>query len=315
MKIAITGASGLIGSVLVPALRADGHEVLRLVRREPRPGPEGGDEVGWNPKAGTVDLPALAGVDAVVHLAGAGVGDRRWTAAYKRELIESRVQGTTTISAALAGLSPAPRVLLSGSGMDAYGDPGPASGDRDLDESQPRGEDFLAEMVQAWEASTAPAEAAGIRVVHLRTGLVVSGAGGLWGRRLFPLFRFGLGGRIGSGRQYVSFVSLADELRAIRFLLTADELSGPVNITAPYPATNAELTRAMSRVLGRPALVPVPPFGLKLVAGEVGTQLLRSTRVVPRRLLAAGFEFRHPRIEDAVRAAWAERSDPVAGRR
>ncbi len=297
MKIAVTGASGLIGSGLVPALRADGHEVLRLVRRPTR----SADEARWDPAAGAVDRTALAGVEAVVHLAGAGVGDHRWTDAYKREIRGSRVSGTTAISEAMAALSPRPRVLLSGSAIGWYGD----TGDRVVDESEPAGSGFLAETVQAWEASTAAAEAAGIRVAHLRTGLVVSGTGGAWGRRLFPIFRMGLGGRLGSGRQYVSFISLEDHVRAMRFLLGAGQVTGPVNLTAPHPVTNAEITAAMGRVLHRPTVLPVPAVALRIVLGEFSSDVLGSQRVIPRRLLDAGFEFRHPRIADALRGALA----------
>jgi uncharacterized protein len=295
MKIAVTGASGLIGSALVPALRADGHEVLRLVRRPTR----SADEARWDPSAGTVDRGALAGVEAVIHLAGAGVGDHRWTEAYKREIRASRVSGTTTISEAMAALSPKPQVLLSGSAIGWYGD----TGDRAIDESEPAGSGFLAETARAWEASTAAAETAGIRVAHLRSGLVVSASGGAWGRRLFPIFRLGLGGRLGSGRQYMSFISLEDHIRATRFLLAAEQVTGPVNLTAPHPATNAEVTAAMGRALHRPTLFPVPAAALKLVLGEFSSEVLGSQRVIPRRLLDAGFEFRHPHIEDALRAA------------
>ena len=212
MRVAVTGASGLIGSALVPALRARGHEVIRLVRRAPA----AADEVRWDPRTGDVDLAGLAGVDGIIHLAGAGVGDKRWTDAYKAEILDSRVQGTTTIARAAAALDPKPSVLVSGSAIGYYGD----TGDAVVDESFPPGEDFLARVCTLWEAATAPAEQAGVRVAHLRTGLVI-GRGALLVRVLGTVFRFGLGGRMGSGRQYWPWISLRDEVGAIRFLLTA----------------------------------------------------------------------------------------------
>ncbi len=301
MKIAVTGASGLIGSALVPALRADGHGVIRLVRREPR----AADEVRWDPVGedppGGVDTARLAGVDAVVTLAGAGVGDRRWTAAYKREIRDSRVRGTATISAAVARLDPPPKVLLAGSAIGWYGDTGAAT----VDESAPPGSGFLPMVCREWEAATRPAEEAGIRTVHLRTGIVLSRHGGFLGRQL-PIFRLGLGGRLGHGQQYMSFISRADEVRAIRFLLTADDVRGPVNLTAPEPVTNAEFVRALGAALHRPTPVRVPAWALRLALGEFTEEALGSQRVLPRRLLEAGFVFAHPRVTDAIRAALAE---------
>ena len=292
MRVAVTGASGLIGRPLVEHLRRDGHEVLSLVRREPN----GPGEVRWAPGT-TLDPAALAGVDAAVHLAGAGVGDKRWTPEYKKTILTSRVEGTRTLSEALAKVDPLPRVLVSGSAIGYYGD----AGDRELDESSPPGDDFLAGVCRAWEAATGPAEAAGIRVVHARTGLVVAAEGGAWGR-MFPIFKLGLGGRLGSGKQYWSPVSLHDEVRALAFLLTAD-LSGPVNLTCPHPVTNSEATTATGMVLRRPTLLPVPGFALRLVLGEFGGEPLRSQRVLPKALLGAGFIFSHPTVKDAVRAA------------
>jgi uncharacterized protein len=306
MKIVVTGASGLIGSALVPALRADGHEVVRLVRRPP----QAADEARWDPKAGTVDADGLAGVEAAVHLAGAGIGDRRWTESYKRELRESRTTGTATLSKALAALTPRPKVLLSASAIGWYGD----TGVRAVDETAEPGSGFVPEMAQAWEAATAPAEQAGLRVVHLRSGLVVSARGGAWGRRLLPIFNLGLGGRLGSGQQYWSFVSLADEVRAIRFLLAADGIRGPVNITAPYPVTNAEMTRTMGQVMHRPAVLWVPAAAIRLGLGEMAADVLGSIRVLPRRLLDAGFAFRHERFADALRAARAGDSGNDSGK-
>jgi uncharacterized protein (TIGR01777 family) len=292
MRVAVGGSSGLIGRALVEALGREGHEVVRLVRREPR----AAGEVSWDP--GTpLDPAALAGVDAAINLAGAGVGDKRWTPEYKKTLVDSRVQSTRTLAEALAGLAPLPRVLIGGSAIGYYGD----GGDRPLDEASPPGDDFLARLCVQWEAATAPAEAAGIRVVHARTGLVVAPKGGAFGR-MFPLFKLGLGGRLGSGRQYWSVISLEDEVRALVFLLTAD-VSGPVNLTGPTPVTNAEATRALGLVLHRPTLLPVPAFGLRLVLGEFASEPLRSQRVLPKALTAAGFTFRHPTVADAIRAA------------
>ncbi|MER7753448.1 TIGR01777 family oxidoreductase [Kitasatospora sp. NPDC097643] len=300
MRIAVTGSTGLIGSALVRSLLTDGHEVVRLVRRRSRTGPQpdGTTAIGWNPLLGQVERDGLAGVEAVVHLAGAGVGDRRWTDSYKREIRESRVLGTETLAVALAELKEPPRVLVSASAVGYYGQ----TGDRVIDEDSPAGEDFLAEVCVEWEAAARPAERAGIRVVHPRTGLVLSAAGGA-GRRLFPLFKLGLGGRLGSGRQYWSFISLADEVAAMRFLIDRDDLVGPVNLTAPEPVTNAELTAALGRVLGRPTPFPVPEPVLKAVLGELAIEVVGSHRVVPRRLLDAGFRFAHPDVDAAVRAA------------
>ncbi|MFE3205427.1 TIGR01777 family oxidoreductase [Embleya sp. NPDC059237] len=294
MRIAVTGSSGLVGSALVRSLAADGHEVVRLVRRAPR----GPDEVRWDPHGGTVDTAALGPVDAAVHLAGAGIGDRRWTAAYKRELRDSRVLGTAAVSRALAALRPAPRVLLSGSAMGYYGD----TGEREVDESSPPGTGFLADLCTEWEAATTPAVEAGIRVAHLRTGLVVSRSGGAWGR-MFPLFRAGLGGRLGSGRQYWSFISLTDEVAAIRHVLDHPTLSGPVNLTTPHPVTNAEATKAMGRALHRPTFLAVPPFALRIALGDFAKEILTGQRMVPRALLDSAFTFEHPTIDTAIAAA------------
>lgn len=286
----MTGASGLIGTALVAHLRADGHEVLRLVRR-PAARP---DEVTWDPVAGTVDLGRLSGVDAVVHLAGAGVGEHRWTAAYRQVILDSRVQGTGTIARAVAELDPAPGVLVSASAIGFYGD----TGSRAVDETAPRGAGFLAEVVEAWEAAAEPARVAGVRVVHPRSGLVMARSGGAWAR-LLPLFRLGVGGRLGNGRQYWSYITLEDEVRALTHLLDS-ELAGPVNLTAPEPATNAEITKAMGAALHRPTLLPVPAIALRTVLGEFSSEVLGSARVRPARLLADGFAFRHPDLVSAV---------------
>jgi uncharacterized protein len=297
MRVAVTGASGLIGSALVPHLRSVGHEVVRLVRRPAA----AADELTWDPAAGTADLDALQGVDGVVHLAGAGVGDHRWTDAYKREILDSRVQGTGTIARALAALEPRPRVLVSASAIGWYGD----TGDRPVDESAPAGTGFLADVVQAWEAAARPASDAGVRVVHPRTGLVVARHGGAWAR-MFPLFKAGLGGRLGSGRQYWSWISLRDEICALQFLLEQDHLSGAVNVTGPAPVTNAEVTSVMGTVLGRPTILPAPAFALKAALGEFSTEVLSSSRVVPAVLERAGYAFQDATIESAVRTALAE---------
>ena len=292
MKIAVTGASGLIGSALVPHLRSSGHEVLRLVRR-PAAAP---DEVTWDPAAGTVDLDALTEIDGAVHLAGAGVGDHRWTESYKREILQSRVQGTTTIATALASLNPRPRVLVCGSAIGYYGD----TGDVAVDESGPNGSGFLADVVARWEASASPAVDAGIRTVFARTGLVVARTGGAFAR-LVPIFRLGAGGKVGSGKQYWSFISLDDEVAALTYLLEGD-LAGPVNLTAPDPVTNAEATAALGTLLHRPTVLPVPGFALRAVLGEFAEDVLTSQRVVPGVLAGTDFTFAHPTISEALRA-------------
>ncbi|MFE4666890.1 TIGR01777 family oxidoreductase [Streptomyces sp. NPDC056716] len=292
-RIAVAGASGLIGGALVRSLAADGHEVVRLVRREPR----GADEVRWDPEAGRVDAAGLDGCAAVVNLAGAGIGDRRWTPEYKARLLRSRVGGTTALAEAVAAMDRPPRVFVNGSAMGYYG----PTGDRAVDESAPAGTGFLPEMCVAWEAAAAPAREAGVRTVFPRTGLVVSREGGAWAR-LFPLFRAGLGGRLGDGRQYWSFIALHDEVAAIRHLIDRADLSGPFNLTAPEPLTNREITAAMGRVLHRPTLLAVPSPALRAALGEMAGDVLGSQRVLPRRLLESGFVFAFPTIEDAVRA-------------
>jgi uncharacterized protein (TIGR01777 family) len=302
VKIAITGSSGLVGSALTSHLRVGGHEVLRLVRRPP----SAADEVQWNPRGSTGRAgaaggqtapapPGFDGVDAVVNLAGAPIASGRWTAAKKREIRASRVEGTQALAAMLAGLRNRPSVLLSGSAIGWYGD----TGDREVTESAPAGGGFLPGVVRDWEAATPPAQHAGIRVVHLRTGLVLSRSGGLLGM-LVPLFRFGLGGRLGPGTQYMSWISITDEVGAVSFLLDRPDIAGPVNLTAPHPVTNAEFTSALASALGRPALLRVPTAALNIALGETAVEILKSTRVLPGQLTGAGYEFRHATIGSAL---------------
>lgn len=303
MRIAVTGASGLIGSHLVPALRADGHDVVRFVRREPR-SPE---EARWDPQAGTIDVGALTGTDAVIHLAGVGVGDKRWTAEFKQEIVRSRVDGTATLARAIAEMPVPPSVLLSASAIGFYGD----TGETVVTEQTSSGTNFFADVARQWESATEPAQAAGVRVVHLRSGVVIAPDGGLLVRpaplpvvsvSLLQLFRLGLGGQLGNGKQWLSWISIDDEIAAIRFLLTAD-MSGPVNLTAPQPVTNAEFTRSLARAVKRPAVVPVPAFALRMVAGEFAEDILGGQHVLPQRLVDAGFTFVHPTIDNAIAAA------------
>lgn len=294
MKIAITGSTGLIGTALTRSLRADGHEVVRLVRRPSR----AGDEVEWDPSRQYVDVSGLYGCEAVVHLAGAGIADHRWTDAYKKEIRDSRVLGTSAIAEAVASLDSPPKVLVSGSAIGYYGD----TGDRPVDESAPPGEGFLPSVCVEWEDAASAASDAGVRTVFPRTGLVVAREGGAWGR-LFPIFRAGLGGRLGDGRQYWSFISLHDHVAALRHLIDTESLSGPVNLTAPEPATNREVTAAMGRVLHRPAIFPVPSAALKLVLGDLSEDVLGSQRVLPSRLLESGFTFAFPKIDESIVAA------------
>ncbi len=295
MQVAITGASGLIGRALAESLRAGGHTVRPLVRR---PSDEPG-AVRWDPMAGTLDAAALEGVDAVVHLAGAGIGDKRWSEARKREVHDSRTDGTGLLARTLAGLDRPPAVLLSGSAIGYYG----SRGDDVLTEVSAPGDDFLARLVQDWEAAAAPAVEAGIRTVYLRTGLVLARHGGILPRMALP-FRVFVGGRLGSGRQWMSWVTLEDEVGAIRFLIDRDHVSGPVNVVAPEPVTNAELARALGTVLHRPAAVPVPAFAPRLLLGrEMADGLLfASQRVRPDVLVAAGYGYAHTEVTSALRA-------------
>ena len=292
MDVIVSGSHGLIGSALVPALRAGGHRVRRLVRRTP-----GSDEVAWDPGAGTVDADGLAGVDAAVHLAGVGIGDKRWTPEQKRRIRDSRVKGTGTLAQALAGLPAPPAVLVSGSAVGYYGD----RGDEVLTEASRPGGGFLAELVRDWERAATPAAEAGVRVVHTRTGIVQAAHGGALARQL-PMFKLGVGGPLGSGRQWVSWVSLDDEVGAIVHALTTESLRGPVNVCAPQPTTGVGLAKAIGKALHRPAVVPVPKFALRLVVGGQMTEemVLASQRAVPEKLLASGYRFRHPDIATAM---------------
>jgi len=292
VRVAVTGASGLIGTALTGSLAADGHEVRRLVRREVRDP----DEVRWDPIGGTVDLAGLAGVDAVVHLAGAPIG-RRWTQGYQQQILDSRVDGTRTIARAVAELEPRPRVLLCASGVHYYSGRDAAP----CDESSPPGNGFLTDVVLAWEAAAGPAREAGIRVVHSRNGVVVSDHGGAFSP-LIRLFRLGVGGRMGSGNQYWSWIALTDMVRALRFVLDHDDLAGPVNATGPNPLTNAEVTRVLGATLHRPTMLPAPAFALRLLLGGMSSAALDSIRAVPGRLTAAGFTFTYPTIEAALDA-------------
>lgn len=286
----VTGASGLIGTALVTRLHSAGHDVVRLVRRPPR----AADEVRWDPERGTVELDGLAGVEGAVHLAGAGVGDHRWTDAYKQQIRDSRVLGTRTLVSALTRLDPLPRVLVSGSAVGYYG----SRGDELLTESAAAGEGFLADVVRAWEAETAPAAAAGIRVAHARTGLVMSPSGGAFGR-LLPLLKLGVAGPLGNGRQWWPWITLEDEVSALEFLLEKD-VEGPVNLSAPNPERQGPLTKALGRAFRRPALLPAPALALRVALGEFAADVLASQRMVPKALLDAGFSFRHPDVDSAA---------------
>jgi uncharacterized protein (TIGR01777 family) len=296
LRVAVTGATGLVGSALVTALLAAGHRVDRVSRRPPRPG---STDIQWDPAAGRLDPRALEGVDGVVHLAGESIAAARWTAAAKARIRDSRVAGTRLVAETLARLDRRPRVLVSASAIGYYGH----RGSQALIEDSPPGVGFLAEVARAWEAAADPARAAGVRVVHPRLGLVLAGQGGALPRMLVP-FRLGLGGPIGDGRQYWSWIALADVIRVVELALALESLAGPVNAVAPAPATNREFTRALGRVLARPTPLPLPAPAVRLLMGEMGQALLLdSARVLPRRLERAGFRFRHPDLEGALRAA------------
>jgi uncharacterized protein (TIGR01777 family) len=297
VRIVIAGSSGLIGTPLVASLRRQGHDVLRLVRRTA----ERPDEITWDPASGTIDG-SLEGVQAAVNLAGAGVGDKRWTKSYKTEIRDSRVFSTITLARALGRLHEPTAVLVNGSAIGYYG----SRGDELLTEDSAPGDGFLAEVVQDWEAATAPASQAGIRVVHARTGLVVSDGGGAFGR-LLPIFKYGLGGRVGSGSQFWSFISLRDEVSALERCITDESLAGPVNLVAPHAVTNREVTGAIAHEVRRPAFLPVPALALKAVLGEFADDILASQNVVPQRLAATGFTWQDPTIAEAL----AHARDPL----
>jgi uncharacterized protein (TIGR01777 family) len=287
-RIAISGASGLIGSALVGHLKSEGHTVQRLVRR-PTVAP---DEIQWDPKTGFVDLEALRGVDAVIHLAGVGVGDKRWSKRYKAEILNSRLLGTTAIAKAVAEVKP--QVFISASAIGWYGD----SGNRAVVESDSVGNDFLAAVCREWEG--AADLAVGVRTVKLRTGLVLDPTGGALGRML-PLFRFGLGGKLGSGKQWWSWITLHDVVRAIVFALE-HPVSGPVNLTTPNPVSNQEFTAALARAMNRPALFPAPAIALKIALGGFSSEVLGSKKVMPNVLSEAGFVWDYPHITNALTA-------------
>ena len=296
MKILVAGSSGLIGTALCSRLKREGHEVVRLVRRQPAQG-----ELRWDPEAGELEQEALEGIEAAVHLGGRNIATGRWTASVKAELRQSRVQTTQLLAARLAGLAAPPRVLVCASAIGIYGH----RRDEELDEESDIGEGFLAELGRAWEGASAVAAEAGIRVVQARLGIVLSRRGGALAKMLLP-FRLGMGGKVGNGRQYVGWISLEDAVAALIYAVENDALRGPVNLTAPQQVTNAELTRTLGRVLRRPTLLPLPAFAAKLLLGELAEEgLLASQRVRPTRLLEAGFEFAYPELEGALRHALA----------
>ena len=285
-KIAVTGASGLIGSALCAQLKSDGHQVIKVVRRAARVA----DEVSWNPLKGEIDLAGLEGADAVFHLAGAGVGDKRWSAAYRSEILNSRLLGTTTIANACEQIQP--EVFISASAIGYYGE----TGDRSVTETDRGGEDFLSIVCREWElvANQAPS----VRTVKLRTGLVLDPTGGALGRML-PIFKFGLGGKLGSGKQWWSWITLHDQIRAMIFLMNS-KIEGPVNITSPNPVTNQQFTAALARALKRPAFFPAPAFALRAVLGGFSTEILGSKKVMPKVLLDNDFEFDYPHLLAAL---------------
>ncbi|MGC3861326.1 TIGR01777 family oxidoreductase [Micromonospora chersina] len=296
MRILMAGVSGFLGTRLVDRLTADGHQVTRLVRRAPRTP----DERQWNPSAAQLDPQVVADADAVVNLAGAGVGDKRWNDAYQGVIRSSRVDSTTTLAITMAGLPAAdrPAVLLNSSAVGWYGN----TGDRAVEEDSPAGEGFLADVCRVWEAATRPAEDAGVRVVRLRTGLPLHRDGGMLKPQLLP-FRLGVGGKLGNGRQWLPWISLRDWLDGVTFLLGRDDLAGPVNVVGPAPVTNAEFTQELARQLHRPAVMPIPALALKVALGGFAHEALTSTRVLPGVLGRAGFTWTHPDLRGALHAA------------
>ena len=295
MKVLLSGSSGLVGSALIPVLADGGHQVARLVRSQPR---DEVSEVRWDPEAGDIDAAGLKGVEAAVHLAGESIAAGRWTAAKKKRILESRVAGTRLLAEALAGLEQRPKVLVSASAVGYYGD----RGEEALTEESGSGSAFfLANVCRQWEAATEPAADAGIRVVSLRFGVILSGAGGALPRLLTP-FRMGVGGRLGSGNQFMSWIALDDAVGAILHTMGTESLRGPVNAVAPQAITNREFTKTLGRVLGRPTVFPLPAFAARLAFGEMADELLlASQRVEPAKLLASGYQFRFPELEAALR--------------
>lgn len=294
MKILVTGSSGLVGSMLVPDLKAKGHEVIRLVRSTPK---DSATEIYWNPVKGTLNADELEGLDGVVHLAGDNLAEGRWTDEKKQSIRESRIKGTTLLSETLAKLEQKPEVLVSASAIGFYG----SRGDEILNERSASGEDFLAEVCREWELSTQAAAQSGVRVVHLRFGVILSGAGGALKKMLTP-FQMGVGGKLGDGKQYMSWITIDDAVSAIEHALVNDSLRGAVNVVAPEPVTNYEFTKAMGRVLSRPTIFPVPAFAARLAFGEMAdATVLASQRVEPARLKETGFVFKYPKLEDALR--------------
>lgn len=293
MRIVISGSSGLIGNALVRHLRGSGHHVIRLVRRA-----EGADERRWDPAAGVLDPAVINGADAVVNLSGAGIGDHRWTTEYKHELLDSRVKPTALLARTIAGVDRPPTVFVSGSAIGIYG----SRGDEMLDEEASPGDTFLADICERWEQATAPAQEAGVRTAHIRTGIVLAAEGGALKKQL-PLFKLGLGGRFAAGTQWQSWIGIDDEIRAIEHLLTVD-VRGAVNLTAPHPVTNTEFVKTLGSVLGRPSFVRIPSFGPRLLlGGELADALLfTGQRVLPAKLQGSGYVFRHPTLEVALRA-------------
>lgn len=294
MHVAITGATGLIGTALSQALRADGHRVTGITRSQPGP-----DQLQWSPSEQRIDSGGLRGVDAVVHLAGEPVAAHRWTAQAKRRIKDSRIDGTRLIARTLADLDDGPRTLVSVSGIDYYGD----RGDEVLTERSAPGDTFLADVCKVWEASADPARQAGIRVVHPRIGIILTARDGAL-RRLLPLFRLGLGGRFGSGQQYWSWIALDDVIGVLSHALTTASVTGPLNTSAPEPVTNATFATVLGKVLSRPAWLPVPSFGPRLVLGEMADAMVfHSKRVIPEATLASGYTFRYPDLEAGLRSA------------
>jgi uncharacterized protein (TIGR01777 family) len=293
MRILMAGASGFLGTRLRERLAADGHEIVRLVRRAPR----GDDEIRWTPAARHLDPAALDGVDAVVNLAGANIGDQRWTDAYRKLLVDSRIDPTATLAGAIAARPEGdrPRVLVNAGGINVYGD----TGDRAVDESEPPGKGFFPDLCRLWEAATGPAAEAGARVVVLRSGVPLEADEGFLKPQMLP-FKLGIGGPIAGGRQWVPWISLDDWLESVLFLLDRDDLAGPVNVVSPRPVTNAQFTKELGRALHRPTVLPIPAFGVKTVVGGVAELALMSTRAVPGVLTKAGFVFREPDVREAL---------------